>query len=300
MKPEISIVIPAFNESENLNVIIPGLISFFEAEGRPSFELCIVDDGSDDRTLSLLRAWNKRDLRVRYLSLAKNCGQVLAIVAGLHSAKGRAVIMMDADLQHPLEMLPHFISHWQMGYHIVNTQRLNANGFFSTLFYRAFKFWTGIPVKVGFADFRLMDRRVVDVVCGISPEEVFLRGLIPTIGFEQITLQYCSSARLHGETKYSFRKNVRLAFKGLITQASVGFSLPFYLLLVTPLLLFLRPSVAIAFGFAAVFSLLGIFGIYFRKSYLSQVAHLPAFIVKESSEDPIEERTRSLDRVKAA
>ena len=285
--PELSIVIPAFNEAGNLRELVPALRASLEAEPsvRGSYEICIIDDGSSDETVQLMRELHAEDARVRYLSFSRNFGQVTALVAGLHFARGRGVITMDADFQHPISFLPRLIGEWRAGHQIVNTLRLNQNGFFSRMFYRVYRIWTGIRIEPGFADFRLFDRRVVDAIKRHAAEEIFLRGLVPELGFRQVTLPYSCESRRFGTTKYTLAKNLRLAVRGLVSQAKVGFSLPFYLSVASLGLGFLTPKAAIAVGSSFVLLVLGIFGVYLRRMYLRLAVKAPAYIVGETSDD---------------
>lgn len=224
-KPTVSIVIPAYNEAPCLEKLHQELM--IACDMLPfHFEFLFVNDGSTDKTEEVLAGLRHRDFRVRYLTLSRNFGHQGALSAGLAFATGDAVIMMDADLQHPPEMIPRLLECWEDGYEIVNTARLDTEDsslhkrLLSRSFYWVFKILTGVPIKPGTADFRLMSRQSVDALNRLPERHRFIRGLIPWLGFRQTSVPFHAPARWAGHSKYTFLCSLRLALEGL-----TGFSL---------------------------------------------------------------------------
>ena len=224
-KPTVSIVIPAYNEAPCLEKLHQELM--IACDMLPfHFEFLFVNDGSTDKTEEVLAGLRHRDFRVRYLTLSRNFGHQGALSAGLAFATGDAVIMMDADLQHPPEMIPRLLECWEDGYEIVNTVRLDTEDsslhkrLLSRSFYWVFKILTGVPIKPGTADFRLMSRQSVDALNRLPERHRFIRGLIPWLGFRQTSVPFHAPARWAGHSKYTFLCSLRLALEGL-----TGFSL---------------------------------------------------------------------------
>ena len=215
----ISIVIPCFNEAENILPIWSSLTG--ELNDR-TFECVFVDDGSDDDTFSLIKTLSREDDRIKYVRLSRNFGHQCALMAGLQYADGDAVITMDADLQHPVSLIPTLIEKWESGYDVVNAKRLyvhNGRSFFkrvsSRLFSRILSFLSDLDVEEGVADFRLLDRRVVDVLMDNKETDVFIRGMIRWYGFAQTTVEYDEASRHSGETKYTLGKMFVFSLNGI-------------------------------------------------------------------------------------
>lgn len=210
----LSIVIPCLNEAGNIDTLYAAICSSIQGE---DFECLFVDDGSSDDTLARIKLLSENDERVRYISFARNFGQQKAILAGMQRARGAAVVTMDADMQHSPGLLPRMIAQWREGYWVVNTQRMDTVGigggkrFFSRVFYRLMNYLTAMPMTAGCADFRLMDRRVVDLLCRCPERDLFLRGMIAWCGFPQTVIRYQAAARHSGQTKYNFRRMLSLS-----------------------------------------------------------------------------------------
>jgi glycosyltransferase involved in cell wall biosynthesis len=224
MSVSVSIVIPCLNEQGNISAIFDKIRA--ELEGHHSFEVVFIDDGSTDGTLDVLRDLAKKHPVLRYVSLSRNFGHQQALKAGLDRASGECVIMMDADLQHPPALLGQLIARWRDGFDIVYTVR-QANlqlPFFkrvsSRLFYKLINCLTEHPIEEGAADFRLVDRRVASIISSMNDPFLFLRGLIPWLGFKQSSIAYNPDVRFSGTTKYSLIKMARLALHG-VTSFSV-------------------------------------------------------------------------------
>jgi polyisoprenyl-phosphate glycosyltransferase len=221
--PEISVIIPALNEAGNL----PTLISSLQAElGKlGDFEIVIVDDGSTDETREVLVEAASCDPRVHYVSLSRNFGHQAALRAGLAYSRGRCVISMDADLQHPVSLLPAMVEKWREGYEVVITLRRDPptaplfKRATSLIFYKVLNLFSDVELRPGSADFRLMDHKVVEVLNTMSENDLFLRGVIPWVGFKTCHLSYVTKDRLHGATKYSVRRMMSFAITGIISQS---------------------------------------------------------------------------------
>jgi polyisoprenyl-phosphate glycosyltransferase len=219
---KISVVIPAHNEEGNLPVLLDQIRSALP-EGL--HEIIVVDDGSTDATLDVVKAASLSDQRIKYIGLSRNFGHQTALRAGLRGASGDCVITMDADLQHPPRLLPEMVTKWQEGFKIVLTVRRdveNVSGFkrlTSALFYWLMSSVSDVSVDPGSADFRLLDRRVVDIINDLSEHDFFLRGIIPWVGFRVAKICYTPDQRLHGSTKYSLRKMISFALTGVIANS---------------------------------------------------------------------------------
>ncbi|MGB5296028.1 MAG: glycosyltransferase family 2 protein [Thermoanaerobaculia bacterium] len=222
----ISLVIPVFNEEENLPVlwqrIEDAASNLWDGE---EFEVVFVDDGSRDRSVEILTALAAEHSEIRIVKLSRNFGHQAALSAGLHHARGDAVVLMDADLQDPPELVAEFLCKWREGWHVAYAVRKARKEIFWKrwsygLFYRFLRGLSSVEIPVDSGDFCLMDRRVVQVIKNEMPEQArFLRGLRAYAGFRQIGVPYDRPERAGGEAKYSFNDLVQLAISGV-----VGFS----------------------------------------------------------------------------
>ncbi len=224
--PVFSFVLPACNEAANVGVLSARLVAVGEKLGKP-FEVLWVDDGSTDGTDAALDALAEGDARIRVIHLSRNFGHMAALTAGLEAAEASgAVVCLDADGQHPPELIPELVARWEDGADIVQTIRLHtahetpAKRATSRGFYRVMNLLADIDVPEGAADFRLMDRQVVDALNGLPEHVRFLRGLVHWVGYTRAYVEFEAPERLAGETKYSLFKMVRFAFNG-ITSFSV-------------------------------------------------------------------------------
>jgi dolichol-phosphate mannosyltransferase len=222
---EIAIVIPAYNEEGNVRKTAD-LVTKVLSGCKKTYEIIFVDDGSTDSTLEKLIQLNKEDAHIKFLSLSRNFGHQSALIAGLNFASGDAVISMDADLQHPPELLPQLISKWEEGYDVVYTKRkADPNLPFlkrktSKIFYKLINTFSDIKLEEGTSDFRLMDKKVVSVIKELPENNLFLRGLIKWVGFKQYCVEYMPQERNNGKSKYSYRKMISLAISG-VTSTSI-------------------------------------------------------------------------------
>ena len=233
-KPKLSIVIPVCNEQENLSVLYDRLSAVMQSQGL-SYEIIMVDDGSSDGSLQVLSDLHQKDSRVKALSFSRNFGHMIALSAGLDHASGDAVITMDADLQHPPELIPELIKRWQGGVEVVNTIREETKdasflkNITASLFYWLINKIAKINLPASAADYRLLDRIVVDTLRGIKERSRFLRGLISWVGFKQDFVPYQAAARTAGKTKYSFSRMFSFAIDGITSFSSFPLRFSAYL-----------------------------------------------------------------------
>jgi glycosyltransferase involved in cell wall biosynthesis len=222
--PTYSIVVPVFNEAESLPELHRRLTSVMKKLGK-SWELIFVNDGSTDASPAVMRDLAARDPRVRVLRFARNFGHQIAVTAGLDASKGRAVVVIDADLQDPPEVIPELVAQWKVGFELVYAVRRGREGesWFkktsASLFYRLIFRITDVRIPLDTGDFRLLDRKVVEVLNSMRERHRFLRGMGAWVGFRQVGVPYDRQVRFAGETKYPFRKMLRLAL-----NAITGFS----------------------------------------------------------------------------
>lgn len=217
--PTVSVVIPACDEEACVEATVREVFGALPGE---RVEIVIVDDGSRDGTWAVIERLAAADGRVRGVRLARNFGHMAALQAGLHEAKGAAVITMDADGQHPAEALPAMLAAWRAGAAVVQAVRIAEErrglfkGYTSGLYYRVFSRLAGIELKEGAADFRLLSRQVVDVALAHPHFALFLRGFVSWTGFRTVSLPVAFRARSAGATKYSLRKMLALGAEGVL------------------------------------------------------------------------------------
>ena len=215
-----SIVVPVFNEQSVIDEFSKRVLTVMDSLGEP-FEIIFVDDGSTDETFQKASLWASRSLQVKALRLSRNFGHQVAITAGMDAATGRAVVVMDGDLQHPPELIPEMARKWAEGFHVVNTTRMETDGIplkkklFSKIFYKVINIDTEVPIYPDAADFRLMDRAAVEAFRQLREQDRFVRGLTSWIGFKQTFVPFNAPERHSGESKYTLRKMIRFAVNGI-------------------------------------------------------------------------------------
>lgn len=230
----LSVVVPVFNEEASIGELHRRLTAVLAGLGEP-YELLFVNDGSRDGTLAALRELVARDPHVRVLDFARNFGHQIAITAGMDRARGRAVVVIDADLQDPPEVIPELVSRWTEGYQVVYAVRSERQGetFFkkatAALFYRLIRNITNVDIPADTGDFRLLDRKVVDALGSIREKHRFVRGLVSWVGFRQIGVPYVRHERLAGETKYPLKKMLKFAFDGITSFSFLPLQMATYL-----------------------------------------------------------------------
>lgn len=301
----ISLVIPFLDERANLAPLHAAIQAALEPLDLQA-ELLFVDDGSSDGSAEAVAALHASDPRVRLIRLSRNFGHQAALTAGLAHAAGDAVITLDADLQHPPALIPELVRLWrEEGYPVVNTVRREsarqglAKGLSSRLFYRLLSRLSEVEVREGSADFRLLDRAVVDELARLPERHRFLRGLVPWLGFPQAEVPYSAPARREGASKYSLRRMLRLAVDGLTAFSSFPLQLASmaglavtggaFLYFVYVLVQWARGAVvpgwaslmaAILFLGGAQLLALGILGQYLSRVY-NEVKGRPLYVVRE-------------------
>jgi glycosyltransferase involved in cell wall biosynthesis len=256
MKPTYSVVVPVFNEAESVAEFHRRLSQGGQSAGG-SWEFIFVDDGSSDDSPDLLDGLARTDKRVRVIHFARNFGHQIAVTAGLDVAQGRAVIVIDADLQDPPEVIPELVAKWREGYEVVYAVRAEREGetwlkeITAKLFYRLIFRITDIRIPLDTGDFRLLDGKVVAAMRNMRERHRFLRGMASWVGFRQIGVPYKRHARYAGKTKYPFSKMMRLAL-----NAITSFSY-FPLQLATYMGFFCAGAAAVAIPIVVVFRLTG-------------------------------------------
>jgi glycosyltransferase involved in cell wall biosynthesis len=223
--PELSVIVPVFNECENLAPLLERLIPALACVD--SFEILFVDDGSRDATLATLRDINRADPRVRAVSFSRNFGKEIAIAAGVDAARGRGAVIMDADLQHPPEAIKDFVGKWREGFQNIFGVRQSretdsaVRKWLSNYFYRLFRTFGEIDLPEGAGDFRLLDRVALDALKTLRERARFSKGLYAWIGFKSVGVPFEVAERHAGESKFSYRKLTRFALDGIISFTTV-------------------------------------------------------------------------------
>ena len=304
MKPKYSIIIPVFNEQEAIPLFYDAVIPVMDSLNEP-YEIIFVNDGSRDNTLQILQDLAKKDNRIKVLSFSRNFGQQAAIFCGFENSSGDAVIPIDVDLQDPVEVIPKMIEKWKEGYDIVHGKRTKRKGesFFkkatSAMYLKFIKGISGLNIPKNVGEFKLFDRKVVDVMVSMDEHDRYLRGLSAWVGFKQTEVEFVRNERSAGETKYSVKKLFKLAGRSVISLSTWPLSLSmktgifcgalsviafitFIVLacckIVLPLTTWLFPTIGLFFSI--LFVLNGFTNIYLRKTY-EEVQNRPRYIVAE-------------------
>jgi dolichol-phosphate mannosyltransferase len=307
----ISIAAPAFNEEENLTPFCTAVSGVMSRLGY-DYEIVIAENGSTDRSLQILKELRTADKRIRFVSLTRNFGHQGGILAALSYSRGDAVVTMDADLQHPPEFIPKLIAEWEKGFKIVNSIKEGVRkGLVRRWLDHAFYYTMDrlANLQLGQADFRLLDRQVVDRLLAFPEADKFLRGLISWMGFRQTTIPYRVGDRIHGETKFGRHHLIDFALHGITSFSSAPLRLlmKFGLLLFVPSALFLlytigavvwnmaRPgrsalppgwatlSVTVTFFGAVQLLAISVVGEYVGRIY-TEIKRRPGFLVEETAE----------------
>jgi len=306
MAKKISVIIPVMNEEGNVHSISEGLENTFRII-RHDYEIIFIDDGSTDNTLSEIKAEGERNNKIFYMSFSKNFGHQYALKAGLDESRGDCVICMDGDMQHPPTLLPQMIEKWEEGYDIVYTVRKDHKEVpmlkrsTSNLFYNILNRLSDIELESGTADFRLTDRNVVNVLRNFTELDLFWRGLIKWVGFKQVSIEYQPLERRVGESKYTLKKMISFALKGITSFSTkpltiaiyLGFAFSLLSLLYIPYALISKYMGHVISGWASIIvtiaffgglqlMILGIIGTYLGKLFM-QSKQRPHYIIKEKN-----------------
>ena len=306
MKKLVSIVIPFYNEEDNIDELYKRLLNLFEKESKYNFEIIAVEHGSNDLTLTKLLAINKKDKRLKIVELSRNFGSAdPGILAGLNFAKGDAIVITMADLQEPINLISKFIRKWEEGFEIVNgivEKRPDASFArrgLSILFYKILNLMTGNIFPENVSDFRLIDKKVYEVVKKMPERNKYLRGVIAWTGFKQIGIPFERKARFRGESKADFLTVLTVAANGIFSFSYVPLRIAifigFFLSVISFLIIILQLSLFAIYGrgapgissiviltsflFGMLFLILGIIGEYLARIY-DEVKGRPSFIVK--------------------
>jgi polyisoprenyl-phosphate glycosyltransferase len=233
MTPTISIVLPVFNEIQTLPLLCSRLIEVMRRMGE-NYEVIFINDGSRDGSLTFLKKLAADDSRMKVVSLSRNFGHQMAITCGLDHARGAAVVVMDADLQDPPELIPMLIEKWREGYDVVYAVREQRQGeslfkrATAALFYRLIRKLSRIEIPADAGDFRLLSRRAVEALKATGERNRFVRGLVGWIGYRQTGVRFVREERTAGETKYPFRKMLKFAIDGITSFSFVPLQMATY------------------------------------------------------------------------
>lgn len=308
MDPTFTIIAPVFNERESLPLLYQRVKEVMDTTGDP-WELILVDDGSTDGSTDMIREQAHQDERVRPVIFARNFGHQIAVTAGLDYSRGQAVVIIDADLQDPPEVILEMIQKWREGNEVVYAVRAEREGetwfktFTASLFYRLIYRITDVKIPMDTGDFRLLDRKVVNVMNSMREKFRFLRGMSAWVGFKQVGVPYRRAARHAGTTKYPFKKMLKLAITAvtgfsyfpLQVATFIGFISAGISILAIPLVIILRvvsevqflgqatTLIAVLFLGGVQLISLGILGEYIGRIY-DEVKGRPLYIVREAPE----------------
>lgn len=220
-KKLITILIPSYNEEDVLLMLYERIIKIINSQTNYNFEVLFINDGSTDKTLQIIKNLRANDSRICYLNLSRNFGKEIAMIAGLDYSKGDAVIIIDADLQDPPELIPEMISYWEQGYDDVYAKRKTRKGetwlkkFTSKMYYKTLQSVTKIEIQKDTGDFRLLDRRCVEALKQFRESQRYTKGLFSWIGYNKKELLYDRDPRAAGNTKWNYKKLVDLSIDGI-------------------------------------------------------------------------------------
>jgi dolichol-phosphate mannosyltransferase len=299
MEPKYTIIAPIYNEKESLNEMYKRVSGVMDTTGEP-WELILVDDGSRDGSTGMIRELAKQDERVQPVIFARNFGHQIAVTAGMDHSRGQAVIVIDADLQDPPEVILQLIEKWKEGYQVVYAVRSEREGetWFkkatAAAFYRLIFKITDVDIPLDTGDFRLLDREVVDTMGRMREHHRFLRGMSSWVGYKQVGVPYRRAARYAGETKYPLKKMIKLAMNAITGFSYIPLEIATYLgttftiLSLLALIIFLIIGVElVAYAILTAFFLggvqlitIGIIGEYIGRIY-DEVKGRPLYVVEQ-------------------
>ncbi len=220
-KKLVTILVPAYNEEAVLPMLYDRLKALMDANTAYNFEVLLVNDGSKDKTFSIMQELRSKDKRINYLNLSRNFGKETAMIAGLDYAKGDCVIIIDADLQDPPELIPEMLQYWEQGYDDVYAKRKSRKGetwlkkFTSKMYYKVLQSMTKVEIQKDTGDFRLLDRRCVEALKQIRESQRYTKGLFSWIGYNKKEILYDRDPRAAGQTKWNYRNLVNLSIDGI-------------------------------------------------------------------------------------
>jgi dolichol-phosphate mannosyltransferase len=306
MSKKISVVIPSFNEASNVSELVMRLTAVLKKLPY-AYEVIFIDDGSSDNTLAILKSLNSINSNLYYLELSRNFGHQNALKAGYDYAEGDCIISMDGDLQHPPELIPQFLAKWEEGFDVVYSTREYQDDatFFKTktsdIFYNMINSLSDTKLEKGTADFRLIDRKVANVLVQLNENGLFMRGLIKWLGFRQFAINYQADPRFSGKSKYTFKRMIRFAVEGITAFSvrplniaiGIGAFFSFMSLLYIPYIAWTFKYGHEVAGWASVLAsvvffggmqlmVLGIIGLYLGKMFM-QSKNRPNYIVRSTN-----------------
>lgn len=220
-KKLVTILVPAYNEQDVLHLLYERLEKIMNTNTKYNFEILMINDGSKDDTLKIIQDLRKKDSRICYINLSRNFGKETAMIAGLDYAKGDCVIIIDADLQDPPELIPDMLKYWEEGYDDVYAKRKSRKGesfvkkFTSKMYYKTLQSITNIEIQKDTGDFRLLDRRCVEALKAIRESQRYTKGLFSWIGYHKKEILFDREPRAAGQTKWNYGKLINLSIDGL-------------------------------------------------------------------------------------
>jgi dolichol-phosphate mannosyltransferase len=295
-----------FNEEQNISYLAQELLNAFESVPY-RFEVVFVDDGSSDHTFEVLQELCKKNRQFFYLKLSRNFGHQNAVKAGIDMARGNCIISMDGDGQHPPAMIPDLLKKWEEGYHVVYTRRLETANISRTKKYTSNKYYrflnrlSDVELEEGTADFRLLDEKVATILRRTHEYDLFLRGLVKWVGFKQYAIDYTAPDRFAGTSKYTLKKMLSFALRGITSFSTkplyvatyLGLAFAFGAALYLPYILISYYTGNAVSGWSSLIAtivffgglqllIMGIIGIYIGKTFM-QVKQRPHYLIQETN-----------------
>lgn len=312
---KISVLIPAYNEQESLTLLFSRLDKLADSNKKYNFEFLFVDDGSRDKTIEIIKDYANKNERIKYISLSRNFGKETAMIAGLDNVSGDATVIIDADLQHPPELIPEMIEFWEKGYDDVYAKRQDRKdeSWFkktsSKWFYKILQKSTNFPIQMDIGDFRLLDRRCVEALKQIRESQRYTKGMFSWIGFNKKEILYSPDKRVAGQTKWNFMQLFNFAIDGITSfttaplriSSILGFIISFisfiYIAIVVAKTTIFGESVA---GYPSMMAVilflggiqllsLGVIGEYIGRIF-TEVKQRPLYLVQESNVKKIDKK----------
>lgn len=303
---KVTILIPAYNEEESLPYLYERLEELINSIKNYEFEILFVNDGSKDKTLELIKKYRNKDSRISYVNFSRNFGKEIAMLAGFDYAKGDCVIIMDADLQDPPELIPELLKYWEQGYDDVYAQRRSRKGetflkkFTSKMYYRVLQQLTKVEIQKDTGDFRLLDRRCVNALREMRETSRCSKSMFSWIGYKKKAVLYDRDPRVAGKTKWNYAKLINLAIDGITSfttsplRISTLLAIPTFLMLIIyfiyvivkcirlsiPIQAFQATILLILFFSAVQIMLFGIVGEYLGRIF-NETKHRPIYFVDE-------------------
>jgi dolichol-phosphate mannosyltransferase len=304
---KVSVIVPVYNEEKNVEALTESVINVFA--GLPyEFELIFVDDGSRDNSFQAITAIARKFQQVYFIKFSRNFGKDAALRAGFELCTGDAAITLDADLQHPPALMKEMLNYWEQGFEIVYAFRETKNPHTgrvqkasSSLFYKLSNFFSGLNLEDGISDYRLVDRKVINVITRLAEIDLFFRGMLKWVGYKQAGIAYTPDERLHGETQYKMKGLVKLAVNAITsfsirplyfaTYLGIAFSATSFLFF--PYILYSYFTGNAVSGWTSLIAtvvffgglqllLMGIIGIYIGKTFM-QAKQRPHYLIQETN-----------------